>query len=93
MMPGFAFANAYDSSSSSALENESIDVYESQSMEDARAEEMRENEMRRDEMQKEEMRENNIHHRYDVDVNDLRSDPVSGASGPRYNSDDNSMYR
>jgi hypothetical protein len=41
MMPGFAFANAYDSSSSSALENESIDVYESQSMEDARAEEMR----------------------------------------------------
>ena len=88
MMPGFALANAYESTS---VETES---YGTQSLEEARAQEMREDEMRRDEMRRDAMRqEEKRHSRYDVDVDNLRSDTISGASGPRYNSDENSNYR
>lgn len=96
MFSGFALANTYDSAVDSSLDNE---VYEEQSMEEITDQELREQEMRDDEIRRDELRradlqrEERINERYLVDPDALISDPVSGASAPRYNSDENSGYR
>lgn len=96
LFSGFALAKTYNSSVGSSLES---DLYEEQSMEEIIDQELREQEMRDDEIRRDELRradlqrEERINERYLVDPEALRSDPVGGASAPRYNSDENANYR